>query len=341
MISQIELLLTSQIDWLIIWWSVLLCIIILGRWLRSRFFPHIYQLTWDTITSLDDAVMLTLCQLGPWFYTTAGIWFASFFIVFPPVITQGISILFTIIVIAQLWQWVIRVGLQLSKEQYFNNQETHNFTLLEIFMKVVFWVIILLLILTNLNIEITPLLASLWVVWIAVSFALQSVLEDLFASVSIYVDKPFRIGDYIATGDNWWTVEHVGIKTTRIRTILWEELVIANRKLTDSVIHNYWKINERTITQNCVVSFNTTWEQQTLIPNLIKEACTFSDIIEFQWCHLIKIWEYGLEYQRRYSLKSNDYNTHLQIQEKVLMNTLASFEKKWVVIERKFNNHYH
>lgn len=335
MISRIEQLISSQSDWLIIWSSVFLGVFILWRRLRSRFFPHIYQLTWDTITSLDDAVMLTLCQLWLRFYTTVGLWCASFFIVLPQIVNQGIAILFTTIVVVQLWQWLLRVVLQLTKEQYFNNQDSYNFKLLGIFMKVVFWIIILLLILINLNIKITPLLASLWVVWIAVSFALQSVLEDLFASISIYVDKPFRIGDYIATGEHWWTVEQVGIKTTRIRTIVWEELVIANRKLTDSIIHNYGKIDERTITQNCVVSFSSTAQQQTQIPNLIKEACTFSGIIEFQRCHLIKIWEYGLEYQRRYCLKSNDYNTHLQIQEKVLMNTLESFSKEWIMIEKK------
>jgi small-conductance mechanosensitive channel len=79
---------------------------------------------------------------------------------------------------------------------------------------------IALLILTNLGIKVTPLLASLGVIGIAVSFALKNILEDLFASISIYLDKPFRIGDYIAMGEHSGSVEHVGIKTTRIRTIL-------------------------------------------------------------------------------------------------------------------------
>lgn len=304
-------------------------------WLRKRLFPHLYHLTWTTITSLDDALMLTLCQLWPWFYGTVWIWSASFFISLPPLIHRCIAALFTIIVITQLGQWLIRVVLQLAKEQYFNNQNSHNYTLLSIFMKVVFWIIIFLLILTNLDIKITPLLASVGVVWIAVSFALQSILEDLFASVSIYIDKPFRIGDYITTWDHGGSVEHVGIKTTRIRTIVWEELVIANRKLTESIIHNYWKIDQRTITQNCTVSFITSSAHQTLIPNIVHEACSFSEIIEFHWCHLTNIWDYGLEYQRRYSLKSNDYNTHLQIQEKILMNILEYFTKEWIHIEKK------
>ena len=320
-------------EFFVVWW-IIVFVSILGRRLRTRCFPHLYQMTGETITSLDDAVMLMLCQLGPWFYLVSWIWIASRLIALPDQVEMIIQVLFTIVVIAQLGQWVITVILQLTKEKYFNNQITHNFTLLNVITNIFFWIIIVLLILSNLDIKITPLLASLGVFWIAVSFALQNILEDLFASVSIYLDKPFRIGDYITMGEHGWSVEQVWIKTTRVRTILWEELVIANRKLTESVLHNYWKINLRTNTLWCMVSLKTSAKNQTRIPNIIKKSCEFSELINFQRCHLIKIWEYGLEYQRRYTLQTSDYNTHLQIQEKILMNVLAEFEKYDISIAR-------
>lgn len=317
-------------------WGILVLTILTWRRLRARLFPYLYTLTGDTITNFDDAIMLTLCELWPWFYGITGLRIATKVLTLPEILSTLCEILFVLIVVGQLWQGVVRVALQLMKEQWFEGDSTHNYTLLSITIKIVFWSIIVLLVLTNLGIQITPLLASVWVIGIAISFALQSILEDLFASVSIYLDKPFRIGDYITMWSEWWTVEYVGIKTTRIRTILWEELVIANRKLTESMIHNYGKIDERTITHEVVVSFDTAPQLQTAIPNLIKQSMEFSELIDFKRCHLIEIGKYGLIYKRRYTLRTAEYDTHLQIQEKILMNILERIEQKWITIEKQF-----
>lgn len=317
-------------------WGIFLITIIIWWRLRVRVFPHLYRLTWETVTTFDDAIMLTLCKLWWWFYAVSWIWFASTILILPSFLVVLCQILFLVVVVGQLWQWVVRVVLQVIQEQRFWWKHTHNFTLLAITVKVIVWTMIGLLILTNLGIKVTPLLASLGVIGIAVSFALKSILEDLFASISIYLDKPFRIGDYIAMGEHGGSVEHVGIKTTRIRTILWEELVIANRKLTESVIHNYGKIKERTITHKIVISFTTSSTLQTALPNLIKQSMEFTNLIDFKRCHLIEIGSYGLIYKRRYTLRTSEYDTHLQIQEKVLMNVLEKIEQEWITIEKQY-----
>jgi asparagine synthetase A len=104
--------------------------------------------------------------------------------------------------------------------------------------------------------------------------------------------------------------------------------VVANRKLTESVIHNYGKIEERTITHQIVISFTTSSELQTVLPNLVKQSMEFTDLIDFKRCHLIEIGTYGLIYKRRYTLRTAEYDTHLQIQEKMLMNVLKRIEQE-------------
>jgi len=121
---------------------------------------------------------------------------------------------------------------------------------LRMIVNVVVWIIVILMILNNLWVEITPLITSLWIAWVAVAFALKNILEDLFSSVSLFVDKPFIIGDYIEIGEFSWSVTSIWIKTTRITTTRWEELVVSNRKLTNETVRNYWNssINSRNTT---------------------------------------------------------------------------------------------
>jgi small-conductance mechanosensitive channel len=111
--------------------------------------------------------------------------------------------------------------------------------------KALLWVFAFLLILSNFGVEVTSLIAGLGVGGIAVAFAFQNILEDLFSSFAIYFDKPFVIGDYIVVGEKSGVVETIGIKTTRLRALQGEEIVMANKELTTAKIHNYKKMEKR------------------------------------------------------------------------------------------------
>ena len=112
--------------------------------------------------------------------------------------------------------------------------------------RVILWALGILFVLSNLGIEVTSLLAGLGIGGIAIAFALQGILSDLFSSFSLYFDKPFRIGDYVVIGQHSGTVEKIGIKTTRIRTLQGEELVVSNNELTTTRVQNFKKMQERT-----------------------------------------------------------------------------------------------
>ncbi|MDF1536144.1 MAG: mechanosensitive ion channel family protein [bacterium] len=143
------------------------------------------------------------------------------------------------------------------------------------------WIIVVLLALNNLGIEITALVAGLGISGIAVALALQNILGDLFASLSIVLDRPFVIGDYIIVGEQMWTVEHVGLKTTRVRSFSGEQIIFSNTDLLGSRIRNYRRMDERRILFNVGVTYQTGVEKLERIPDMIREIIGNMDQVRF------------------------------------------------------------
>jgi len=186
--------------------------------------------------------------------------------------------------------------------------------------KIAVRVTVILLILNNLWVQITPLITSLWVIGIATWLALQNVLEDLFSSISIYLDKPFRVWDYIQIWDEMWTVKNVWLKTTRLDTIRWEEIVLTNRKLTNETLRNYGVMTDRTVTDNIILGIDTDIDVVNHFGDVIKEVVKDIDIVHFERCLLEKIdhrW-YHIDY--RYTISSQNYITYRQLHEKILLD---------------------
>ena len=134
------------------------------------------------------------------------------------------------------------------------------------------WILATLLILENLGVEVSALVAGLGVGGVAVALAAQNVLGDLFASLSIVLDKPFILGDFIAVGDFLGSVEHIGLKTTRLRSLSGEQLVFSNNDLLQGRIRNYKRMYERRIQFSLGVEYSTPADQVAAIPGMIREA---------------------------------------------------------------------
>ena len=118
------------------------------------------------------------------------------------------------------------------------------FGVVRFFALVALWTSVTILVLSAFGVEVTPLLAGLGVGGIAVGFALQKILGDIFCSVAIVLDRPFEVGDFIITGDHMGTVERIGIKTTRVRSLEGEQIIFPNSNLLDSRIRNYKRMTE-------------------------------------------------------------------------------------------------
>ncbi|MBS8121760.1 mechanosensitive ion channel family protein [Candidatus Vampirococcus lugosii] len=218
----------------------------------------------------------------------------------------------------------------LSKDD--NNENVTTFNLLLLIGKVVIWATALLFFLMNLGFEITPLLASLGVGGIAVAFALQNVLEDIFSSISIYLDKPFKIGDFIAVGGNFGTVNKVGIKSTRLKTLQGEELVISNKELTNSVINNYGNMQTRRIVFSIGVVYETPLEKLKIIPKIVEDIFLGEDLVdaELQRVHFSSFGDFSLNYEIVYTMQISDYNRYMDAQQYINFELVDRFKKELI-----------
>ncbi len=183
--------------------------------------------------------------------------------------------------------------------------------------KLVLWTIAFLLVLDNMGVDVTALIAGLGVGGIAVALAAQNVLGDLFASLSIVLDKPFVLGDFIVVGDYMGTVEHIGLKTTRVRSLSGEQLVIPNHDLLTSRIRNYKLMQERRVVFGIGVTYETPVAQLREIPQIIKEAITSQDQTRFDRAHFKGFGDSALTYEAVYYVLVADYNIYMDIQQRI------------------------
>lgn len=194
-------------------------------------------------------------------------------------------------------------------------------------VRVGIWAIIALVALDTLGIAITTLLAGVSVGGIAVALAVQSILGDLFSSVSIVLDKPFVVGDYIVVGDSMGTVEHVGLKTTRVRSLTGEQLVIGNSDLLSSRIRNYKRMDERRAVFNVGVEYGTSAAKLELIPGMIKEAVEARENTRFDRSHFKAFGDFALIYETVFWMTVPDYSSLMETQQAINLELYRRFEE--------------
>ena len=201
---------------------------------------------------------------------------------------------------------------------------------LGLIIKIGLWVILGLIILDNLDVEINSLVTSLGIGGIAVALAVQNILGDLFSSLSITLDKPFAIGDFIVVGDFSGTVDDIGLKSTRVKSLSGEELVFSNSDLLNSRIRNYKRMEERRITFSLGVVYGTPAEKLELIPRLVEEIITSQEKIRFDRAHLKTMGDFALEYEVVYHVLDPDYAAYLDVQQAINLALYRGFEKEGI-----------
>ncbi|MGV6395282.1 mechanosensitive ion channel family protein [Pseudomonas caspiana] len=191
--------------------------------------------------------------------------------------------------------------------------------------KVLLWVIVVMSMLSNVGVNITAFVASLGVGGIAVALAVQNILADVFASLSIAVDKPFEVGDFIVVGSLSGTVEHVGLKTTRIRSLGGEQIVMANAEMISSTIQNYKRLQERRIVFEVALTYACSPEQARKVPELIEGIIGNQDKARFDRCHLRNFGTSALEFETVYIVLDPSYNVYMDVQQEINLAILEAF----------------
>jgi small-conductance mechanosensitive channel len=187
------------------------------------------------------------------------------------------------------------------------------------------------LILDNIpGVQITALIASLGIGGIAIALAVQNILSDLFASLSIVLDKPFVIGDFIIVDSYLGTVEYIGLKTTRVRSLSGEQLIFSNNDLLTSRIRNYKRMAERRVVFSIGVTYQTSYEVLSQIPSWIKEIIDGQDAARFDRAHFQGYGDFALQFEIVYYVLDADYNRYMDLQQRINLEIYRRFEEAGV-----------
>ena len=192
-------------------------------------------------------------------------------------------------------------------------------------IRVSVWAIVFLLVLDNLGVNITALVAGLGVGGIAVALAAQNIISDLFASLSIVLDRPFVLGDFLAIDELYGNVEKVGLKTTRVRSLSGEQLVFSNNDLLNSRIRNYGQMVERRIVFSIGVIYQTPYEKLEQVPRIIEDIIVKQELARFDRAHFKQYGDYSLNFEIVYYVESSEYRLYMDIQQAVNLEIFRRF----------------
>ena len=248
----------------------------------------------------------------------------------PPPWDARVGHLWFITLGAQLALWLHR-AIDVTAHRYFqvhgkgreDEQVTVAHTLVIWAMQWSVWTIFLLAMLSNLGINVTTFIASLGIGGIAVALAVQNVLGDLFASLSIALDKPFEVGDSISVPEFSGSIEHVGLKTTRIRAISGEQIVIANAELLRKVVHNFKRQTTRRVGYTLRINPATSPEQAAKVPERLSAIISAREQVKFDHVKLSAMNQDYIEYDIVYNMTDSNYALFLDTQQAVLLETMV------------------
>jgi small-conductance mechanosensitive channel len=315
--------------------TVLATIVLVLRLIQHFAARRLAALALRTETEWDDIFVGLLGRTKLLFLFIVGLFVGSLFLELPDHFRSLLSSLLVISLLVQAGIWGVAV-ITAFLESYRKRAQEKNpaaitsINVISLISKFILWSSILLLALNNLGINVTSLIAGLGIGGVAVALAIQNVLGDLFASLSIVLDKPFVNGDFLMIGDFMGSVEYIGLKTTRIRSLSGEQLVFSNSDLLGSRIRNYGRMFERRVVFSIGVTYQTSREKLKLIPDIIRKAIEKNSKTRFDRCHFMKYGDYALMFETVFYVLSPDYNIYMDIQQAIYFEIHERFEQEHI-----------
>ncbi|MFP4118395.1 MAG: mechanosensitive ion channel family protein [Candidatus Woesearchaeota archaeon] len=202
--------------------------------------------------------------------------------------------------------------------------------LMGIMIKALLWAIALITILSNMGIDVTSLVASLSIGGLAAALALQTIFHDLFAALSIYLDKPFEVGDFVIVGSQMGTIKKIGIRSTRLESLWGNEIVISNQDLTAARIDNYKRMQKRRIHFHFGVTYDTPSKKLRKIPGIVKEIFEGLKKVNLDRVHFKSFGDSSLDHEVAYYVNSADYAEYMDIQQDINLQLKERLEKEGI-----------
>jgi small-conductance mechanosensitive channel len=287
-----------------------------------------------TTTRLDDVAVAAIDATRLLVQIVFGLYAGAAMLTLPPDVRAIVTrtAIVTGLIQAAIWG---TTALRHWLQQYYENRATDparatSAAAVGFIARMVLWIVVLLMILENLGVNITTLVASLGIGGIAVALAVQNILGDLFASLSIVLDKPFVIGDFIIVDKYLGTVEYVGLKTTRIRSLGGEQLVFSNADLLKSRIQNMARLESRRAAFTLAVPYDTAPAVLRAIPDMLAEIVRAQPKVTLDRSHFTGIGPSSMNFEVVYFYDSPDFNAFMDVQQEIYLQVAERFAQRGI-----------
>lgn len=341
MVSLVEtiqsLLNTSSGNAEIIASITILAIVAIVGWGAYLIFNRVFcGLAKKTRTTLDDAILNAVKTIIIIMIIVLGIEYALAPLSFLADYGDTLSGVFLVLQIMLVAYAVTRVSdividyFSSKTQTVAGKNSRHLLFILKKIIQIVVYVFAILMILYAFQVDLTGAVVGLGVGGIAIAFALQSTLSDFFSAFSIYFDHPFEIGDFIVVGEYSGTVTSIGVKSTRLKLLQGEELIISNKELTSTSVRNFRKLAKRRVVFNIGVTYDTKAEKLKKIPFIVKDIFAGIERTEFVWAIFTEFGDFSLKYQIVYYVNSSEYAEYLSIQQQINLGIKEAFEKEGI-----------
>lgn len=310
-----------------VWFTVLpLARAFIARRLRKRTADHAIGALLLLRTLIDATTRL--------FMIAVAIFLAMRWLEVPERLDRIAHIVFLVIVWLQLALWAtaaVRHLIDRRRGRELPGAEgAASLNILRFVGVLIVWIVALLMLLTNLGVKIGPLVAGLGIGGVAIALAVQNLLGDLFASLSIALDKPFRVGDFLVIGEEKGTVEQIGIKSTRLRSLSGEQIVMSNGDLLKSRVRNYGLLYERRASFKIGIVYETPREWVAEVPRLMEEAIRVQPKTRFDRAHFASFGDYALIFEAVYFVLDAEYRTFMDIQQAINLRLIEEFARRGI-----------
>src|SRR5579863_6948696 len=276
-----------------------------------------------------DLTLLLVERTSRVFIWGVAVWLASRDLTFQPRLEHWLTVTLVLLFWMQAALWAmtaVRYAIDLRRQRS-SGPDTLVKSSMEVILfaaGLVVWGVAFLLALDNLGVQIKPLLAGLGIGGIALALAVQTVLADLLASLSIALDKPFGIGDALTVDDCQGTVEHIGVKSTRLRSINGEQIIISNADLLKSRVRNFERLFERRALFQLDVHYETPVATLAAVPRAVREIIEATPDTRFERCHLLRCTDRALQFETVYFVTRPDYKTYADAQQSINLRILEA-----------------
>jgi len=308
--------------------------VILIRIVRSIIIRRLKPLAEKSETQLDDVLLHMVEKSILPILNIITVHFALHFITIQPkpakIINAGLAVAMAFFVIRLVTSVLEELLEAWVKKQDPSGEKQKQMKGILLVIKLIVWLTGLVFLLDNLGYNVTAVVTGLGIGGVAIALASQAILGDLFNYFVIFFDRPFEIGDFIIVDDKNGIIEHVGVKTTRIKTLSGEQLVISNTDLTNSRIHNYKKMQRRRIVFRIRVSRETSRQQVAAIPGIIRSIIETTEGVTFDRSHFMDVGDYSFDFETVYYIESPDYPVYMDKHQSVLLRLFEEFETKGI-----------